>query len=215
MEIVSLVVFRQRIAGFLRIDDDLVEVDTPSKAPLRMKSFSATRIFSFSACSSPRTASRECVAERRKGRANDSQPMRMGARDQLLVSFDDRLGGRLRIMRRQAAAGPTDIIDAHHQDDRVRFRLTQTSESKRASALTPIRSDKIFAPDIPWLRRLRPVVLRPSRAVRPGGQATGRCRQRWSRRRRGNRITGIPTTAGARRPARQPGFWVGNLVASG
>ena len=49
----------------------------------------------------------------------------MRARDQLLVPSDDRLGSRLGLMQRQAAAGPTEVVDPHHQNDRVGLGLTE------------------------------------------------------------------------------------------
>ena len=99
---------------------------TPSKAPLpnEVVQRHADLLFLWRVITFERRA-REGVAERRERCANDPQPARVGACDQLLVSLDDRLGGRLWVMERQAAAGPTKVVDAHHEDDRVGFRLTE------------------------------------------------------------------------------------------
>src|ERR1700761_6261748 len=105
MEMIPLVVLWQRVAGFLRIDDDFVEVDdaVEGAAANEIVERHTDLLFLRRVVAFKRSAG-ECVAEGRERRANNPKPMCMGARDQLLVALNDRLCGRLRIMRRQAAA---------------------------------------------------------------------------------------------------------------
>src|ERR1700722_1068689 len=135
MKVISLIVLGQRIAGLLRIDDDLIKVDdaVESAAANEVVQRHADLLFLGRVVALERSA-RERIAEGRERRSNDPEPTGVSARDQLLVAVNDRLGSRLRIMQRQAAAWPPKVIDAHHQNDRVGLGL-RTSVSKRASAL--------------------------------------------------------------------------------
>ena len=51
--------------------------------------------------------------------------MGVGARDQLLVTVNDIFRGRRRSARVQNGIGPADIIDSHHQDDRIGVRVAE------------------------------------------------------------------------------------------
>ena len=127
VQMVALVELGLDVAGLRRIDHDLVEVDDAVELAAVADEFvdGEPDLLLLRRVVAVERRPGEGIAERRQRRADDAHAVGMGARDQLPVAGDDVLGGRLGIVQGQAGARPADVVDAHHQDDRVGVRLAK------------------------------------------------------------------------------------------
>jgi hypothetical protein len=95
----------------------------------------------------------------------------VGTGDQLLIADDDVVGGRGGLTsRHEDRARPADVVNAHHQHHHVGVGVAQTSRSKRARALSPMRSRNARAPEMPWLTTVTWTPALFSRSARKSGQ---------------------------------------------
>src|SRR5207249_2678293 len=106
---VALVELRQAVAGLLRIDHHLVEIDDAVEGAAADEVVQGqAQLLLGGRVVALEWSSGESISEGRERRADDAQAMGMSKRDQLLVTVDDVGRGGLGIVRGEAAAGPAD-----------------------------------------------------------------------------------------------------------